>query len=42
METFMAQSSSIFCEKLLFAEVSGYYVRCGNYVIWPQIEIIKI
>lgn len=42
MKTSVAQSSSIFCEKLLFAADSGSYVRCGNYVIWPQIKIIKI
>lgn len=38
METLMTQtSSSIFCEKSLVTEVSAYYVRHGNYVIWPQI-----
>lgn len=43
METSVTQtSSSLFYEKWLGTEVYTYSVRCGNYVIWPQIEILKI
>lgn len=38
METLMTRiSTSIFCKKTLVTEVAAYYVRHGNYVMWPQI-----
>lgn len=39
--SFYDSDFSLFYEIWLGTEVYTYYVKCDNYVIWPQIEILK-
>lgn len=40
--SFYDSDFSLFYEIRLGTEVYTYYVKCDNYVIWPQIEIRKL